>query len=123
MLDSDLRARLLLRARGCCERCGTRLDGRWDGMSVHHRQPRGMGGGRRPWTDSPANLLVLCGSGTTGCHGWVESNRFAARRDGLLVSRYADPRETAVLLHGGAWWWLTDECRRLPIPPQESTGT
>jgi hypothetical protein len=45
-------------------------------VSVHHRRPRMMGGSRNESTYiKPANLIVLCGSGTTGCHGWVESNR------------------------------------------------
>ena len=46
-----------------------------------------MGGSRDGWEDSPANLVVLCGSGTTGCHGWVESHRAEARELGYLVPR------------------------------------
>lgn len=88
-----MRVRLLLRAGNRCERCGGRLD-TWSGMSVHHRRPRGMGGTRRP--DTMANLLVLCGSGTTGCHGEVEANRFWARGAGLLVSQQRDPADVPV---------------------------
>lgn len=73
-----------------------------------------MGGTRRP--DTCANLLLLCGSGTTGCHGWVESNRFAARAVGLLVSQRADPAQVPVLLRGG-WWLLTEEGRAVPVDP------
>ena len=32
-----------------------------------------------------ANGLILCGSGVTGCHGWVESHRAQARMDGFLI--------------------------------------
>lgn len=82
------------RARDRCERCGRQLDG-WDGGSYHHRRIKGMGGDRRPETNLPANLLLLCGSGTTGCHGWVHAggNRAVALEAGWLVSRWAVPAE------------------------------
>lgn len=86
------------RAGGRCERCGAR-DSRF--MSLHHRKPRGMGGSRDPRINSPANLLLLCGSGTTGCHGWVESNRAEARDLGLLVYRAQDPVQIPVQLRYG----------------------
>lgn len=51
--------------------------------SVHHVIPRGEGG-----DDVAANLVLLCGTGTTGCHGahhgnpwypeWIERERTAA---------------------------------------------
>ena len=36
-------------------------------ISIHHVLPRGQGG-----DDVWENLVPLCGSGTTGCHGGVE---------------------------------------------------
>lgn len=54
--------------------------------NFHHRQPAGMGGTTR--VDSPALLLHLCGSGTTGCHGWIERNRARAKLAGWLVSQF-----------------------------------
>ena len=36
-------------------------------ISIHHILPRGQGG-----DDVWENLVPLCGSGTTGCHGGVE---------------------------------------------------
>lgn len=54
--------------------------------SVHHRRPRGSGGTSVPWINFPSNLILLCGSGTTGCHGWVESHRDEARALGFLVA-------------------------------------
>jgi hypothetical protein len=56
---------------------------RW---SIHHRCPRASGGTKRAWVNEPANLLLVCGSGTTGCHGWIESNRTTATPQGLLIS-------------------------------------
>lgn len=64
------------RAQGRCERCGR------PGNNLHHRKGRvGFD------CDQPANLLLLCGSGTTGCHGWVTANPAAAGAQGLSVSR------------------------------------
>lgn len=56
-----------------------------------------MGGDPRPDTDLPANLVALCGSGTTGCHGWVESHRDAARALGLLVRADRMPCRVALV--------------------------
>jgi hypothetical protein len=86
------------RAGRRCERCGTGDALRW---SLHHRKPRGMGGTKNPAINSPANLILLCGSGTEGCHGWVESHRAASLNDGLLVHRNDDPSEVPVVLRYG----------------------
>lgn len=94
------------RARGRCERCGNAPD--WH-SSVHHRQPRGMGGSRQSHLNKPSNLLFLCGSGTTGCHGWVESNRLQAVNDGFIVPRYGVPATTPVRYLGRDWVILDDE--------------
>ncbi|WGL50661.1 hypothetical protein P5P86_11870 [Nocardioides sp. BP30] len=55
-----------------------------------------MGGTSRPETNGAANLLLLCGSGTSGCHGRIESNRAEAYDQGWLVSQRDDPREVPV---------------------------
>lgn len=83
-----------LRARGYCERCRRFLRGLY---SHHHRIPRGMGGSRDVLLSHPSNIVLLCGSGTTGCHGWIERNRADAYALGWLVDRYTageptDPR-------------------------------
>lgn len=67
-----------------------------------------MGGSRDPVTNSPANLLYLCGSGTEGCHGWVESHRSESYADGLLLYRNDDPMEMPVRLRRGTVF-LDDE--------------
>ena len=89
------------RAGGRCELCGVVLhDGAsWVAVhSVHHRLPRGMGGSRRADVHAPYALLLLCGSGTTGCHGRVESNREAAYAAGTLVRQSADPATVPVIV-------------------------
>lgn len=45
-----------------CRLCGTT-----ERVNAHHLIPRSLGG---IWTES--NVVGLCGSGTTGCHGDVE---------------------------------------------------
>lgn len=47
-----------------------------------------MGGSRWPGINLPSNLLTLCGSGTTGCHGWVEGHPEWAKAQGWSVSVY-----------------------------------
>ena len=86
------------RSQRRCERCGTDSSLRY---SLHHRKPRGMGGSKDPAINNPSNLIFLCGSGTEGCHGWVESNRSIAYTDGLLVHRVDDPAEIPVVLRYG----------------------
>ncbi len=87
------------RAGGYCERCGYMLETHAS-YSLHHRRARGMGGTRRPETNLPANLVFLCGSATSGCHGQVERFRMQARRDGWLVSSRAWPTDVLVLYRG-----------------------
>lgn len=101
--SGDVCRAALARCRGLCERCGrhvaTGVRGRdW---SAHHRVPAGMGGSRVAWVYLVSNCLVLCGTGTTGCHGWVESNRDEAYALGLLVRMGELPAEVPVTLRGG----------------------
>lgn len=60
-----------------------------------------MGGSKDPASNLPANILLLCGSGTTGCHGWIESHRAEALDLGLLVYRSHDPVQIPVQLRYG----------------------
>lgn len=84
------------RAGGRCERCGRDLVGQ--PASRHHRQPRGMGGSTRGDVNALPNLLLLCGTGTTGCHGEVEANRAQSNTYGWLVPIGYQPAEVPVLL-------------------------
>jgi hypothetical protein len=98
---SAVRNMLILRCGGRCEVTGAPLRaGRW---SAHHRRARGMGGTDRPNTNSLANLLAVTGDGTTGVHGWIESNRNTARALGWLIDREnnLEPDDVPVVLYGG----------------------
>lgn len=67
-----------------------------------------MGGTRNPLIHSPANLLDVCGSGnTSGCHGYVESNRVQAVACGWLLPAGGDPLSVPVLT-GGRWVHLSE---------------
>lgn len=96
---------LLQRANGRCERCGryvvdedtVEFEGRGEWWSVQHRKPAGMGGTTSPAFNSPANVALLCGHGTTGCHGWAETYRDDARVTGWLVSQSLDPATIPVM--------------------------
>lgn len=98
------RALVAERAGYCCELCGDRLhDGAsWTaGHSFHHRQPRGMGGTTRTSANAATNLLLLCGSGVDGCHGFIEAHRTAAEEEGWIVRHGLDPADVPVTVHGG----------------------
>lgn len=95
------RAVVLQRDEFTCVRCGKAIDYPFGDYSIHHRRARGMGGSKRPETDLPANLVLLCGSGTTGCHHAVESDRLRATADGFLVSQWADPELIPVRTYRG----------------------
>lgn len=101
---------------GRCVRCGAFVYGeRGFDWSIHHRAGRQMGGTKRAAANLPSNLLTLCGSGTTKCHGWVGSNVAAAHRAGLLVLSGIDA-QTVVLT---TWWGavlLDDAGRWTEVP-------
>lgn len=93
--SKDVRELVLGRSGYRCEICGNPL-GQNQFYSIHHRVPRGMGGTDRPELNLPSNLLSLCGSGTTGCHGYIESNRQEAYEKGWIVLRDHNPADAPV---------------------------
>ena len=107
------------RSQGRCEACGGKA------TNTHHRLRRGMGGSALAMLGSPSNLLRLCGSGTAGCHGFIEHSRTIAYDLGLLVHSGQNPAGTPVQLFipGIAGWdlpalcrvLLTDDGRYLPV--------
>lgn len=71
-----------------CVRCGRSVEGRQ--ASLHHRKLRGRKVPPREY-DLAENLVLLCGSGTSGCHGWAHHNRREAARTGWVVWSWDDP--------------------------------
>ena len=77
-----------------------------------------MGGTSR--TITAACGVILCGTGTTGCHGWVESHRHEARELGYLVplNGTLKPSQVPVVRWDGALVHLTDDGQAQPIGEQ-----
>lgn len=89
-----MRVPIALRSGGMCEAqlpivCMGRapVDEEGRALNIHHRQARPVG------PNTLANLIHLCGSGTTGCHGWIEHNPHKARDMGLLIKKSSPPPE------------------------------
>jgi hypothetical protein len=99
------RQTVLERCGGYCERCGRNLAG--VPMSVHHRRARGMGGTTDPVINTVSNLVAICGSGVTFCHGEIESHRTQGYADGWLLHAGQDPAGVPVRLRGGPLVLLT----------------
>lgn len=76
------------RDQWACAKCGAALYRhlRYP-LSTQHRVARGMGGTRWPGINRPGNLITLCGSGTTGCHGWIEAHPDWSQAHGYSVRR------------------------------------
>ncbi|WP_067428492.1 HNH endonuclease [Nocardioides jensenii] len=111
--SNTVRGLVYARAGWCCEVCGRQLhdgNGWTQAHAVHHRRPRGAGGSSDPATNSPCNLLLVCGTGNedpSTCHGLIESQRTLALANGWLVPQHGDPASTPVLVAGGATVLLT----------------
>lgn len=67
----DVRDYIFARERGLCRCCRFR---RAD--SMHEIRPRSLGG--KP---SKRNSIAVCGSGTTGCHGFCQSHQIEVEVD------------------------------------------
>jgi hypothetical protein len=103
------------RDRQCCKRCGISLE--VVAGSRHHRKRRRDGG------HETSNLVLLCGSGTTGCHGWAHANPAAARASGyiILANGRGEPSYIPVrAFKDGAFQWvqLDNDGGETPITEQ-----
>jgi hypothetical protein len=87
------------RSAGICEVCQAA-----PATNFHHRRARGMGGTRRP-IHGPDWVLHLCGSGTTGCHGYIETHPEVSYARGWKLRGTRDPSIAPVQLCG-QWYIL-----------------
>lgn len=94
---------VLERENYSCALCGMGIgpDGRGVSWSIHHRLRRSQG-----VDHSIQNLLLLDGSGTTGCHGRVHAEPAAAREGGWMLSGRQEPLAVPVLVAGQRWVFL-----------------
>lgn len=119
--DLLTREKVWERDDGQCAWCGDPITGeRSVDWSVGHRRPRRMGGDPRPDTNSPANLILLHGDGTTLCHGLIEGQRTVAYDLGMLLHDGDRPCQRPIhhAVHG--WCWLTDDGEAVSEPPMEA---
>jgi hypothetical protein len=97
---NEREARRIVRERsgGICEVCGIAY-----ATNFHDRKNRSQGGKREP-----ANGLDVCGSGTTGCHGFITGHPKLSYENGWSVRSGGNPAEVPVRLprHG---WVLLDQ--------------
>lgn len=103
----------MARFGGRCARCGD------FGASIQHRKPRRLGGTVDPAINFPSNLIWVCGSGTTGCHGHMESYRTEAYAMGWLLHAADDPTAVPVVLWDGRRVLLDNVGGYTPAPSQE----
>ena len=59
--------------------------------------------------DLPCNIVELCGSGTTGCHGWAHAHPAEAERFGYIIPSWRAPLSVPIRDWNGDWWWLLDD--------------
>lgn len=103
------------RAGYCCELCQVGV-GPVRGLDhhVHHRRPRRRGGDKRPETNLPSNLLLLC----LTCHAVVESRRLVAYDNGwLLRSKHIPSQRPVLVWRGSRWTFLDDRGGYVAEPP------
>lgn len=87
-----------------CVRCGRSLVG--IPASLHHRRLRSH---PFPGLHQPANLIWLCGSGTTGCHGWFHDHPAVAYQLGYMVHMSDNPVNIPMLRYDGKWVLLDND--------------
>jgi hypothetical protein len=102
-----VRALVLERDGHACVCCGQSVIGR--PYSLQHRQRRSQGG-----TNALSNLVVVLGTGTTGCHERIDSRRDPhGEARGYTVRSWQDPALVPVMIFSeggsGIAAWLTDE--------------
>lgn len=115
--NRSTRLTVLRRDGYACVRCGISVVGR--PYSLQHRKRRSQGG-----TNSPSNLIVLCGTGTTGCHEQADSRRdWHDEAKGYTVRSGQDPARVGVMIfspHGsGVTKWLSEDGAYLDEAPGE----
>lgn len=85
-VEKTARAMVRERSGGVCEVCGTAR-----ATNYQHRKNRSQAG---EW--SVVNGLDVCGSGTTGCHGWIHANPTKSYERGWMVHSWDDPANVPV---------------------------
>ncbi len=91
--DAGTRVIVLIRDGYRCARCGDPAGPGIAPYSLQHRVARGVGG-----DSSVQNLILLCGTAVTGCHGEVESRSDEHdQAAGWRLESWQDPAAEGVL--------------------------
>jgi len=104
-----VRHEVIRRDANRCRWCGLWVDTSAGWYSLQHRRARGAGGTSRPESNYAANLVLVHGTGTTGCHGDIESKPAEAAARGFRLTQQQDPRHEPIILTGGKRLWLDDD--------------
>lgn len=105
--ERQARAAVKGRDGGRCVRCGGLAN------NFDHRRNSSQGG-----QIVASNGQLLCGTGTTGCHGWKTSHPAEAIATGYAVPGYADPAFWPAARSFGdvtEWCLYTDDAQIVPI--------
>lgn len=98
---------VLARDAHTCQWCGRHC---YPGdYSLQHRRARGMGGSKNPLARSAGNAVTMCGSGTTGCHGYAEQHRTESASRGFTVAQWQNPHDIPIRDFNGTWWLLRED--------------
>lgn len=89
-----------------CACCGESVYGRV--ASIQHRDARRAGGSPDPAKNRPSNLVLLCGSGTTGCHGACEKREKWLNDLGFWLNSWQRPALEPVAHAIYGWVFLLD---------------
>ncbi|MFC7382187.1 HNH endonuclease [Sphaerisporangium rhizosphaerae] len=114
-IDRETRRRVLVRDRHRCVVCGRDVTGNSTGPRaaglpyVLHRRNRRL-------TPTPPNLVIVCGTGGTGCRAWLRAHRAEAFAAGLLIGTRDVAEQVPVVTHADGWVLLTADggLRRIP---------
>jgi hypothetical protein len=90
----------------CCVRCGRSLYSVLT-FSRHHRRMRSHS---FPGLHETSNVIDVCGSGSTGCHGFIHSHpQFAYSQGWLLHSWDEHPDRIPIHTYRHGWVLLDDQ--------------
>lgn len=99
-----------------CVRCGRSLYSL--SGSRHHRKLRSQC--TRVEKHQVQNLILLCGSGTTGCHGYVHAHPETAYENGWMVRSWQDQLDVPVRTWHGLVYLTSDGKYSFKKPKEQS---
>lgn len=108
-----------------CQWCGGYVDVQSGWYSLQHRRARGMGGSKQDWINSPGNLVLVHGTGTTQCHGEIESHPVEAAGRGFRLGIGQHPDSDPIEDSDGDRWILSSRGTKIAyaIPPSGKETT